>query len=248
MADLPATLPTELVPLTFLVGRWERGGHAEHWVAVGDVLYGLALGPDGRFEVLTVERAGEQVRYVAQPGGEAKTAFALIQRDNGQAEFTHPGHEPERIFYSLQGDKRLLAQADELAWKLKLRPPVPAPELEQADRVFAEAVASSGVEAWVAAFDPQGHQWDEQAARRITPGPDMKAYMGPVLEGRLQWDPLYSGLSPDGQLGWTAGTSTWTAPGEPEPAMRGAYVTVWRKQDDGSWKIWFDAGNPIEGP
>jgi hypothetical protein len=252
MSDLPETLPEELVPLTFLVGRWEKGKHAEHWVAIGDVLYGIAFGPDDHFEVLTIESVGGQVRYVAQPGGEAKTIFALDRAESGEAIFLNPAHdEPQRIRYTLRDERRLEAAVgqiqgeDMLVWKLKVRPAVSAPELEEADRTFARAVAATGIEAWVAAFDPQGHQWDDGEGR-ITPGPAMKAYMGSVLEGQLQWEPVASGLSPGGGLGWTVGTSTWAA-GPDQPGRPGAYVTLWRQQEDGSWKVWFDTGNPV-GP
>ena len=62
---------------------------------------------------------------------------------------------------------------------------------------------------------------------------------------QIEWAPVASGLSPAGDLGYTVGTSRYTAPdasGARVETGRGSYVSIWRKQSDGGWKVLFDTG------
>ncbi len=63
----------------------------------------------------------------------------------------------------------------------------------------------------------------------------------------LTWGPMRSIES--GELGYTYGT--WSSRGKDQPveaAERGTYVTIWRKQADGTWKFVLDTGNPGLSP
>lgn len=63
----------------------------------------------------------------------------------------------------------------------------------------------------------------------------------------LTWGPMRSIES--GELGYTFGT--WSSRGKDQPvetAERGTYVTIWRKQADGTWKFVLDTGNPGLAP
>jgi ketosteroid isomerase-like protein len=71
-----------------------------------------------------------------------------------------------------------------------------------------------------------------------------------LLSGRpggattLVWTPLYADIAESGELGYTYGAShlSGTGPnGEPIEA-RGHYVSVWKRQLDGSWKWVLDSG------
>lgn len=253
---LPDTLPVGLVPLTFLVGRWERGDTAEHWVAAGDVLFGVSLTRRGDgtpgFEVLKVQTVDGRARYVAQPNGAAPTAFPLASVDRTQAVFLNPEHDdPQRIRYTRDAARMEAgvgpATGEETAvFRWKARPAASASELEAADRAFAADVASRGVDAWIDAFDPAGTQWSESGGVAVRVGPEMRALMAPTLAGALAWEPVHSGLNRKGDLGYTVGDWTWTAPGADAPSAKGAYVTIWREQPDGSWKVWFDTGDAID--
>jgi ketosteroid isomerase-like protein len=57
----------------------------------------------------------------------------------------------------------------------------------------------------------------------------------------LSWEPLFEKISESGDLGYTYGiwTNTVRKTGE---KSRGAYLTVWQKQPDGSWKFALDSG------
>lgn len=60
----------------------------------------------------------------------------------------------------------------------------------------------------------------------------------------LRWQPELARISDDGTLGFTVGgyTTTKTESNARRKVGSGKYVTIWRKQADGSWKVIFDAG------
>jgi ketosteroid isomerase-like protein len=66
----------------------------------------------------------------------------------------------------------------------------------------------------------------------------------------LTWEPTRAEISAGGDLGWTTGTyvSRATAPDGSETESTGWYVSIWRLQGDGSWKVVMDLGNPRERP
>ncbi len=66
----------------------------------------------------------------------------------------------------------------------------------------------------------------------------------------LTWKPLKAGVSSSRDLGYTYGTYLFKYPdNNGHPAYsRGKYVTVWKKQADGSWKFILDIGNQTPLP
>jgi ketosteroid isomerase-like protein len=68
--------------------------------------------------------------------------------------------------------------------------------------------------------------------------------------GELRWRPVGADLARSGDLGYTWGTYEFRAPdagGKPAP-RHGKYVTVWKRQRDGSWKYVVDIGNASPTP
>jgi ketosteroid isomerase-like protein len=64
----------------------------------------------------------------------------------------------------------------------------------------------------------------------------------------LSWKPEFESISDDGTLGYTYGIWTYTLKSSGEKSY-GMYATVWKKQDDGSWKFVLDLGTdglPVE--
>jgi ketosteroid isomerase-like protein len=62
---------------------------------------------------------------------------------------------------------------------------------------------------------------------------------------RLTWKPKKAEVLVGGDVGYTIGTwERLPAPGSGQTKIaRGNYMTVWNKQDDGSWKVVFDTGS-----
>ena len=128
-------------------------------------------------------------------------------------------------------------------------PPPPDPSvLMEADRAFAAAVAAGGTEAWVSWFAEDGAQIQpglgeirgRDAIRELMAGLDDPNFS-------LSWEPRRADIAASGELGWTTGSYVSSGvgkDGEPRQAQ-GRYVTIWRKQANGSWKVVMDLGNPV---
>ena len=58
----------------------------------------------------------------------------------------------------------------------------------------------------------------------------------------LTWEPLFAEISKSGDLGYTYGLYTNLIKSNNSQA-RGKYVTIWKRQADGSWKYILDGGN-----
>ena len=119
----------------------------------------------------------------------------------------------------------------------------PADVLKEADRAFAAVSARQGPNAAFQAFAApdvtilnaaQPHTTPEQLGKRFPPGL------------RIAWEPDEAVISAGGDLGYTMGHATITEHDQDGKAVssKSRYLTVWRKQPDGSWKFILDGGVP----
>lgn len=122
-----------------------------------------------------------------------------------------------------------------------------AEAITKADEQFCQAVADRNVDRFVAFIDEnatfnsggdvveRGRTAVQQAwAPYFKPG-------GPTL----MWKPDKAEVLPQGEVGYTVGhweRRVTDATGQTS-VTHGNYLTVWRKQADGSWKVVFDAGS-----
>ena len=68
----------------------------------------------------------------------------------------------------------------------------------------------------------------------------------------VTWEPTDAVAGDGGDLGYTVGSYEMTMPTEGGPVVvSGKYLTVWQRQDDGSWKVsadmFNDNGPPVAG-
>src|ERR1041385_5630384 len=62
-------------------------------------------------------------------------------------------------------------------------------------------------------------------------------------KGWLSWEPEYADVSRAGDLGYTTGPWEFRPNGpEDKPVAFGEYFTIWKRQNDGSWKAVLDRG------
>jgi ketosteroid isomerase-like protein len=121
-----------------------------------------------------------------------------------------------------------------------------------ADQAFAAATAAKGLEGWMAAFDSTAIQMEADVP--FTPGlASIREGIAPAFADttwHLTWEPTMAFASAGGDLGYTLGTwrSARIAAGGAERVSTGKYVTIWRKQADGSWKVVFDGGSTDTTP
>lgn len=121
--------------------------------------------------------------------------------------------------------------------------------LLEADRTFARDTGERGLDGWMS--------WFSADAARLEPGGkiarghdairelDAPVFSHPAV--RLVWKPTGGGLFEDGGHGFTTGrydvirSSDGSAP---ETLSSGSYVTIWRRDDSGDWKVILDTGSP----
>jgi ketosteroid isomerase-like protein len=111
-------------------------------------------------------------------------------------------------------------------------------DLVAAEKAFAaDATARGSREAFLAALADDGVVFE--------PGPvnGKAAWQAKVEDGALlEWTPEVAEVASGGDLGYTAGPWRLTPKGEDAPKARGHYLTVWRKDADGRWKVLSDHG------
>lgn len=61
----------------------------------------------------------------------------------------------------------------------------------------------------------------------------------------ISWTPSHAEVAQSGELGYTWGT--WTL-NLPDTVLLGKYFTVWKKNEEGQWKVALDGGNGTNPP
>jgi ketosteroid isomerase-like protein len=121
-----------------------------------------------------------------------------------------------------------------------------ADALRKKEAEFAKAAAEHGHEAYVSYFAEDGVEIDGGTA--LTKEELKKqGEWGPGTS--LTWSPTKAEISSSGDMGYTWGNyefKTKNREGK-EEIEKGIYMTVWKKQKDGSWKVVADVGSPVQG-
>jgi len=125
----------------------------------------------------------------------------------------------------------------------------PEDQIMQADRDFNKATQAKRAEGWNSYFA-------ENAAIPSTPPLAGKQAIGEHYrqvfanaDFTLAWDPDKAEVFPGGQMGYTTGKYLARFKDKEGNIMEqsGHYITVWKKQQGGSWKIVADTGSE-DGP
>lgn len=121
----------------------------------------------------------------------------------------------------------------------------PEDVLLKADRDFNQATKEKGLEGWM-----QFMAEDVVVLRaKAVVGKDaVRAELKSDWDDpnySLTWEPKHAEMNKSGKMGYTSGRWTYAsknAKGE-KITMVGDYLTVWRNQTDGTWKVIYDAGS-----
>lgn len=62
------------------------------------------------------------------------------------------------------------------------------------------------------------------------------------LANRLMWEPFTGQVSSDGSLGWLTGAYVVMNQATRAVMAQGAYFSVWKRQTEGTWRVWLDEG------
>ena len=119
----------------------------------------------------------------------------------------------------------------------------PADVLREADRAFCRTTREQGLEGWLAWFAADAVVFPPSGALAVGSAAVRRHYAG--IDGfpaqGFLWEPESAAISAAGDFGWTTGRAGNDASGA--PAWNGQYLTVWRKEADGSWKVVADCAN-----
>ena len=120
-------------------------------------------------------------------------------------------------------------------------------EIMDADRAFAAAVAEAGTggaAAWAAYFAEDGGMNSVPVTRGRE---DIRKAMDGFFSkpgNKLRWQPDFADVAKSGDLGYTLGASQRYFTDKDGKAFENEarYITIWKRQKDGSWKIAIDGG------
>lgn len=120
-----------------------------------------------------------------------------------------------------------------------------------ADRAFAAMAADAGVPAAFAAFAANDVRMFPDGAEPYQGRAAMMARFQNWPDGAtLEWTPVEAVAAPAGDFGFTWGRFVYTGPagGGGTETDHGKYVSIWRREADGSWKFVVDIGNSNPAP
>jgi ketosteroid isomerase-like protein len=110
------------------------------------------------------------------------------------------------------------------------------------ERQFAKTATSKG---WRDAFLDFFADDAIALGREVTPAKDglRKQPSTPFSQFELVWEPRLGDVAASGDLGWLTGPSTSVNHTSKEPKPNnGCYLSIWRKQPDGKWRVFIDVG------
>ena len=113
---------------------------------------------------------------------------------------------------------------------------------------FARAVAEHGHQAFVTYFAEDGVELDDGGG--IT-SREAISKQPPWPEGTsLTWTPVKADMAASGDFGYTYGNYVFKSKNKEGKIVTnyGKYMSVWKKQKDGSWKVVVDMGNSSPAP
>ena len=123
-----------------------------------------------------------------------------------------------------------------------------ARDLLNADREFTRATAERGLDGWVSFFTADAVRLPKIGDKMVKGIAEVRKADASLFADpnrKLVWEPTDAHLFADGKSGVTTGrfkVVVKDAAGSEKIVATGSYVTGWRKEPDGRWKVNFDTG------
>jgi uncharacterized protein (TIGR02246 family) len=119
----------------------------------------------------------------------------------------------------------------------------------KADADFNQAVADRNLSRFLS-FIAEGATFNGGTPDEIRGRDAIAKDWAPFFETagpRLMWKPTKAEVLGAGDLGYSVGTSEFrSTAGSQATVRRGNYLTVWRKQVDGAWRVVYDTGSTFK--
>jgi ketosteroid isomerase-like protein len=119
--------------------------------------------------------------------------------------------------------------------------------IQKADLAFCEETKKRGLEGWMSYFADDATAFP--AGKPFITGRDtLRSFYSGMFsrpEFSLTWKPVKADAAASGDLGYTIGVAEFRFRDKDGKMVNspGKYLTVWKKQKDGSWKVAADLGN-----
>ena len=133
---------------------------------------------------------------------------------------------------------------------LPAQSPIPAALQSMADteRAFAESCTRKGIrDSFLEYFADDAVAFSPapiSAKERLRSRPAR-----PFSEAELRWEPRLGDVAASGELGWLTGPSTFIDHTSKEARPQaGNYLSVWRREANGSWRVFIDVGSQPPNP
>jgi ketosteroid isomerase-like protein len=127
--------------------------------------------------------------------------------------------------------------------------PQALPRMVATERAFAAATAEIGVRDGFLTFFADDsvtiRAGSNGATATVVPARVglMAAPLPPLpLVTTLIWEPFTGQVSSDGSLGWLTGGYARMTAATKDVVGQGAYFSVWKRQANGTWRVWLDEG------
>jgi len=119
-----------------------------------------------------------------------------------------------------------------------------AQEVIQADKDFSALSQQQGMKkAFLTYMDSNAVMLS--ANHMPTVGDELLKHYSQVNDSSfvLTWEPLNGSIAKSGDLGYTYGVYTLKSKNGDTTAHQGTYTTIWKRQNNGTWKFVLDTGN-----
>jgi ketosteroid isomerase-like protein len=116
--------------------------------------------------------------------------------------------------------------------------------LMQVDQQFAKMAADSGIGQAFAFFAADSAAMLRRGSAPIVGRDAIRELYTDTTGAVLRWAPYFADIAASGDLGYTLGKSQFIYKDSTgaEKTSHGYYVTIWKRQPDGSWKYVLDTG------
>ena len=142
----------------------------------------------------------------------------------------------------------LLLSLPLLAQKNRTATNAPAPEadkVKQTDAAWAQACAARDINQFMSFVDPSARFWQGgEGVHGAAIREEFRVSFGDK-NFSLKWTPVDATVAGSGDLAYSTGTYTYDgSDANGKPAHReGTYLTVWKKDKNGEWKVIEDIGS-----
>lgn len=115
-------------------------------------------------------------------------------------------------------------------------------ELANVERTFSATSVEKGFYEALRAFKAEETMFFRD--RPVTDSAEINKMLSRTFPGTVTWEPMFCDVSASGDMGYTYGPARFVVNDSTgnQKVLTSYYLTIWKKQADGSWKYVMDTG------